>query len=191
MKCFVISQPKAGTYLATNLLKELGFNFEGLHYSTKSYQQYDLSNLENARTDRKKYTVKKHFSESINLVKENSVGVGHLTYEAETEEILKDFKKILLLRDLKTTTESWAEWAKVTHKSSNSKMINKNFRFNIEKWRQKENVFVLDFFDMKNKKVDKIDQLQLFLFNNIKFNSYTAITQALEKDSLTKIKREK
>lgn len=191
MKCFVISQPKAGTYLAANLLTELGFNFEGLHYSTKSYQQYDLSNLENSRINRKKYTVKQHFSESINLIKENSIGVGHLTYDEETAEILKDFKKILLLRDLKTTTESWTEWAKVTSKSSNSKMIDENFRFNIEKWRQKENVFVLDFFDMKNKKVDKIDQLQIFLFNDIKFNSSVAITQALKKDSLTKIKRTK
>lgn len=189
MKYFVISQPKAGTYLAANLLSEMGIKFEGLHFSLNSYQHYNLSDINESRKNRKKYTKKGHISETINLVKEGTVGVGHIECNHSTEEYLKNFKKILLVRDLESTIESWKDWAKITHKSVNSKLLDKTFRKNIAAWKEKSGIFVLDFYDMKNKNLKKIDELQIFLFSKIKYDSDNAISSALKKDSITKIKR--
>lgn len=189
MKYFVISQPKAGTYLAANLLTEFGISFEGLHFSLKSYQQYDLKKLEEARINRKKYTYIKHISESIKLIGDNCLGVGHLEYSQELEDLLKGFKKILLVRDITTTKESWKHWATITKKSSQSKLIEDTFRKNISKWQNREDVFTLNFYDMKNSNLIKINELQHFLFQDTKFNSKKAILNALSKDSLTKVIR--
>lgn len=53
---------------------------------------------------------------------------------------------------------------------------------------EKENIFVLDFYDLKNKNIEKIDKLQFYLFNKIIVNSNNAIINALKKESLTKVR---
>lgn len=189
MKYFIISQPKAGTYLAANLLKEFGINFEGLHFSLKSYQHYNLKKINESRVNRKKYTHKQHINESIKLISDNSAGVGHLEYSTELEILLQGFKKILLVRDIGSTKESWKHWASITKKSSQSRLIEDTFRKNIASWENRKDVFTLNFYDMKNVNLNKIDELQIFLFQEIKVESKKAILNALSKDSLTKVTR--
>lgn len=188
MKYFILSQPKAGTYLCANLLQEFDIGFQGLHYTTHKYEKYDLNNLEECRKNRKKFSIKIPIHESIKLINDNEVGVGHLGYNNETEIILKDFKKILLVRDRHSCKESWIKWAKVTGKSSDSELITNGKRTSIENWKNKENVFTLQFNDMIEKNQEKLDGLQMFLFNSIKFNSKACMKHALKKDSLTKDK---
>lgn len=187
MKYFIISQPKSGTYLAANLLVEFGIGFDGLHYSKKTYQKYDLTNLAAARLFRRKYTYKQPIAESIKLIKENYLGVGHLEYDCNLDNLLKDFKKILLLRDIKSSEESWKNWASLVNKSHKTKLLDVRFRSNIQKWNQSQNIFVLQFYDIKNKNLAKIDDLQTFLFGKKIIESSLAIDRALNKDSLTKI----
>lgn len=190
MKYFIISQPKAGTYLATNLLKEFGIDFQGYHFSLKSYQHYNLKNLNDSRINRKKYTVKKNIFQSIDYINDNCVGVGHLEFNLSIADLLKDYKKILLLRDLETSSDSWKAWAKITSKSANSKMIDINFRNKIEEWKLQKDVFTLNFYDMKNSNIEILNNLQIYLFGELRFDSKTAIQSALTKDSLTKVKRD-
>lgn len=189
MKYFIISQPKAGTYLAANLLTEFGITFDGLHFSKRSYQHYNLNNLVDSRINRKKYTFKKPIAESILHVKDNCLGVGHLEYSKDLEILIADFKKILLIRDLKSTEDSWKAWASITRKGNKSKLLDDGFRRNIEQWRLCQDVFVLDFYDMKNQNITKINELQLHLFGAIIKDSKSAISSALKKESLTKLIR--
>ena len=186
MKYFIISQPKAGTYLGANLLKEFNINFPGLHFDLHKYQKYNLNNLEKSRLQRKRYTHKSPLRESILLLNDGEVGVGHLEYSEETETLLKDFKKVLLVRNINDSTKSWESWARRVKKSPESKNITPEFRNNIELWRGRQDVFALDFNDMKNKNLKKIDMLQDFLFGSVAFNSNRAITKALNTESLTK-----
>jgi len=189
MKYFIISQPKAGTYLCANLLQEFNIGFEGLHFTLNKYQRYDLNNLEDCRKNRSKYSIKSPIQKSINQIKENCVGVGHLGYSYETETLLKNFKKILLVRDQVSCTRSWLKWTKITGKSANSELITKGKRSSIENWKEKENVFVLNFYDMINLNLDRLDDLQNFLFDGVLYNSRLSINRALRKDSLTKVGR--
>lgn len=189
MKYFIISQPKAGTYLCANLLQEFNIGFEGLHFTLNKYQRYDLNNLEDCRKNRSKYSIKSPIHESINQIKDSHLGVGHLGYTNDTESLLKDFKKILLVRDKTSSTKSWKTWAKITGKSPNSELITDGKRVSIEKWSGKENVFVLNFYDMINHNLEKINELQTFLFGTVVFDSKESIDKALKKDSLTKIGR--
>jgi hypothetical protein len=191
VKYFIISQPKAGTYLGANLLKEFNINFPGLHFDLHKYQRYNLNDLEKSRLNRKRYTHKLPLSDSLQLLDDGDLGVGHLEYSSEVELLLKDFKKVLLVRNIDDATKSWKEWAVRVKKSADSKNISKEFRNNIAQWKDKDNVFVLDFDDMKNKNIAVIDSLQYFLFNSISFNSSKCITRALNTESLTKSTRRK
>ena len=90
------------------------------------------------------------------------------------------------MRDLKSCKESWKSWAKVTGKSIDSAMLDKNFRRNIEKWKGTENVFHMHFNDMKQRNPEVLDNLQIFLFGDIFFDSVQTMQNALDRDSLTK-----
>jgi len=189
MQTIVISQPKAGTYLCANLLQQLNLHFTGMHVRGNNYTQLDLEDLNYSRKNLKELKVRTPLSESVNLISENSFAVSHLEYSTKSEQILSGFKKILLLRDLKTCKASWDAWARIAGKSKESKNLDPNFRNIIEKWKAVEDVFVMDFYDMKSKNIQKINELQMYLFQEVKFDAKKAISTALKTDSLTKVKR--
>jgi len=187
MKCFIVSQPKSGTYLCANLLTEFGLQFEGYHISQGHYQKHDVNDVFSARQDRRQTKIKSKLSQSLTLVKENYFGVGHLEFNSESEKVLFEFKKILLLRDLQTSKESWYRWARIQNKSNDTKNLDIDFRQNIAKWNGRKNVYTLNFFDMKNCDIKKIDGLQNFLFGDILYDSQSCITNALNENSFTKV----
>ena len=191
MKTIIISQPKAGTYLCANLLKEFGLQMSGYHFSRNNYQKYDLDNLEHCRNNPSFYTVKEKFSRSIHFIEENQFGVGHLEYRAGWENLLQNlnFKKIVLTRDIESCRRSWEEWATYTGRSTKSDpQTGIKKRKQIEKWIGTDNTFHMTFDDMKTKNIEKLDELQYFLFDEIKISSLQAILNALDSDSKTKIK---
>ena len=187
MKCFIISQPKAGTYLCANLLSEFGLGFDGYHISPQHYQKHDIDNLDQARKNRRNTKTKSSLAESLHLIKENYFGVGHLEHTDTTEELLTNFKKILLLRDLETSKQSWHRWAKAQGKSLTTYNLNKKHRQGIANWQNKSSVYTLDFFDLKNRNKEKIEHLQLFLFGKVMYDSFKCIDNALNRNSFTKV----
>lgn len=188
MKYFVISQPKAGTHLCAHLLHNLGIDFKGRQLSETNQYDYSEKNLDVGRANPGKVKIRKPFSKSVNDIEENEVAIGHIQYTSTIDNQLKDFKKVLILRDLKTTLESWKRWEKASGRRSNpGKHASKSFRSNIEKWKDKDDVFTLNFYDIKHKNVAKIDELQTFLFGEIKHDSLKAINDALNKKTLTKV----
>lgn len=188
MKYFIISQPKAGTHLCGNLLREFELDFNGRQLSNIAMYDYGGKNMEKGRKDPTSVKKKMKFAQGITKIKENEVALGHIEHTAEKEKQLKDFKKVLMLRDLDTTLESWKRWGKASGRNSDpGKHTSKEFRKNIEKWKDIPGVFTMNFYDIKNKNVEKVDQLQKFLFGKIKFDSSQAIENALAKPSTTKV----
>lgn len=194
MKILIISQPKSGTYLLSNILKNLNFFQTGIHCSHKlngRYKKYDL-NL----TDIKRQINKNNknlineishnagsFENLISLIPIDSFAVGHIPYTPLSVECLKKVKKILILRPYEEFLESRERFRK-EHNSDVT--IEKEFYINIENWKNEEDVFVIHFSDVINKNVEVIDDLQLFLLNKIKFNSRQIIELSLTENSLTK-----
>lgn len=183
MKYFILSQPKAGTYLCSNLLVEFGIEQTDLHFSETEYQHYDLDDLESSRKNPRKYTKTSPLEVSTKLINEVSFGVGHLIPSDKNVRILKDFKKILLVRDIDSAKKSMDRWLKMSGRSGS---FNETSYKKILGWETQSDVFKIDFTDLITKKIGVIDQLQLFLFDELKINSETALTNALEKDSMTK-----
>ena len=190
LRCIIISQPKAGTYLCANLLQEMGLCFDGYHISKNKYEKYNLADLAGSRFDLKKYTHKSDLKKSLSLIKNNCIGVSHLQCTSINKDLLKNFKIILLLRDYKDCLDSWEKWSKYRYGKKLSYISFDSFQ-NISKWENEDNVFTIRFESMVNKHISKIDELQLFLFNQIIYDSSLCIDKALSKDSLTKMRLRK
>ena len=183
MKYFIISQPKAGTYLCANLLKTFNIGFEGHHFDRVDYKINDL------KTGKTISQTTQHINLSKEVIKDNYLGVGHLLYKTDSVIALKKFKKILLIRPSKEVKESWERFSNKTGRSKTNALVhNESNRQSIADWSHQKDVFVLQFKDMIEKNIKKIDDLQIHLFNKIIYNSTISINQALKMDSITKIK---
>lgn len=189
LRCIIISQPKAGTYLCANLLQELGLGFEGFHLNenkSHKYKVHELNSLTSLQITKQAKIIKKPLKETLKLIKNNHIAVSHLVYKKETEKILENFKKILLVRDYESSIKSWNRWRMATNRRKDSKNINKEFRDSIEKWKNRKNIFVLNFYDMKNINIQKINELQKFIFQKIVMDSKEIMENALNKPSFTR-----
>jgi hypothetical protein len=181
VKYFIISQPKSGTYLLSNILIELGIIPTHLHISNERYEDY--SNKGNdAVKNPKKYSKNIPIEESLTLIEDKSFAVGHLPYSENAEILLKDFKKILITRDINDIEKSWQRFNKDYQRKNG---FNKELLNDIELWK-KSNIFHITFEELITKDIKKLDSLQLFLFNKINVNSANALDNALNSPSLTK-----
>lgn len=185
MKYFIISQPKAGTYLASNLLKYLSLIPTNIHYAENDYYLYDPNDIGEGRSNPNKFRIKGKFKDSVNLIDDDEFGVGHIHYNKRNEEILKPFKKIIVLRSIDGIIESYARWIRNTGRKENLKGII-NTANKVSEWVDKPNTHVILFEQMINKNLKIIDGLQKFLFGHIHTTSYDAIKSALIENSLTK-----
>lgn len=183
MKYLILSQPKSGTYLASNLLKNLGINQSFIHLSLEKYEDYTNANLGHAKNNPKKYSHKLNLSESVKLVKDGFFAVGHIPYTNETQSILKDFKKIALTRNFEDIVSSWKRFNTETGRNPN---LDKNLYNKILNWKNQDSVFHLEFDDIVNYNIKKINELQLFLNNNSELNLKKIIRKSLNQNSLTK-----
>jgi len=185
MKYFIISQPKAGTYFCANLLLTMNLSFKGLHYKENLVNKYDLSDIKNKKPTKK---IKEPIPQSLRFIKEKSFGVGHLAANEELAQHLHNYKKILILRPQEEVIQSWERWSKISgRRAYRDDVHTTEKRQLIENWKYEDNVFVLNFSDMKNENIEQLDKLQIFLFNKKKYDSLQCIQKAKSMKSLTKV----
>ena len=186
MKYFIISQPKSGTYLLANLLVEFGIKHSYMHIREERYEKYDPNNLDESARNPSKYSFNSHLENTLTLIEEGSLAVSHLEHSEKKVELLKDFKKILITRDGKEIRESAKRWKKDYKRGKG--MPPKYDYEAIERWKEEEDVFHLDFGDIININKSKLDELQKHLFprrGNL-YNSESCAKNAMAKDSITK-----
>jgi len=191
----IISQPKAGTYLCSEIAKNLGLHQTYMHLSQLFYSQYDSDRMFESRQFPKKFQVKKPLEESVNLIEPNSFAVTHVDCTPENIELFDRFKKVVLLRDVNEILSSRKKWLEESGRTIAVKgdkrkpKINPWTRERIERlsdWTKVDNTFVLQFNQMIGKDIEAIDGLQLFLFNEIKHNSLDVIEKSLQAETFTK-----
>ena len=188
MRYFIISQPKSGTYLCGNLLSELGITNSLLHYKKTGYISFKDVPLEEAKMNNTGKRVRASYPDVLSDIPEESFALGHLQHNAKNVKYLKDFKKVLVKRDLSSALSSFNDFVAET----NREYFDMRQLYNgVKGWKNEHNTFIITFDDMINKNIEKIDQLQEFLFGEIKHDSEQAITQALAKDSVTKSNKRK
>jgi hypothetical protein len=188
MKYFIISQPKAGTYLCSNILRNLDIHQSYLHLNLNHYSRY-IEYINDQEKEFEKELIHMPLKDSINLIKDNSFAVGHIPYDSTIEHMLKDFKKILVTRKIDDCIYSWGRFSKESRFAKGDFYKNKTNQYKYEKiaeWADKEDVYHITFNDMINKNIKKTNELQLFLFDEIKFLSEEILRKSLNEDSLTK-----
>tara|TARA_X000001382_G_C3172073_1_gene179873 strand:+ start:1791 stop:2375 length:585 start_codon:yes stop_codon:yes gene_type:complete len=190
IKCFIISQPKAGTYLCANILKELGFHFHNNHFSEKHFAIYppvgspELAvKLQHPHRARVRHVLQ----QSLPRIKSGQVGVGHLIYKHDTEKRLRKFYKIVLTRDKKDILASMERWTKFSKRPPANLNAVLDTADRILPWISRQGVFHMTFNDMKNMNLDKINKLQSFLRIYHSLGSETLIKRALAEPSITKV----
>jgi hypothetical protein len=183
MKTLIISLPKAGTYLCSNLLVEFGIEQSYMHFNPNNFQKYKADKMEEARTNPLKFTRKLKFKDAITYLRDDTFAVSHLPFDSQRQTLLQDTKKILLLRDKKEIMESFERWNAATGRNTPPLRLAE-----IELWSKQNDVYVLSFNDMINKNIGKIDGLQRYLFGEIKYDSLQCITSALDSPSMTKMR---
>ena len=192
---FVLSQPKAGTYLMANILLELGYTGgpDGImHISNGKYETYPYPGTPGffrARTDPNSVRTEMHWYKSIEFIKKpNHFAVGHIDWRRNHERF-RPFDIILLTRPMKKIKESLERWDEFSGRgrSNHSKVL--ELAENVGNWRTKKHlipIFELTYDDMRNCNVERIDELQEFL-HSPKMDSKTIVENALAKDSVTKV----
>ena len=204
-RVFIISQPKAGTYLMANILMELGYStgnidtFEGIkHISRGKVETYPLpgcEGFEEARKFPERYRLYQGFARSVGTILKGEFAVGHVTpMEGVCYLKIRNFRKIFLERSPHDIEQSLLRWDSYSGRSpSNKKRVLRQAELILEWKRRPEyhgtgGLFALTFDDMKNYNVEKIDQLQKYLGIVDLYDSKSVLQKALSKDSVTKVK---
>lgn len=182
MKYFIISQPKAGTYLCGNLLKCFKITSSNLHLSETVYQKYPENYVKKGKPT--EFTHKESLSESIKLVQDSEYAVGHIPYSEANNGYFTGFKKILLTRDIDSIKQSLERFKKEANRPYLK--FNKRELEKIYSWHNQPDVFHITFEELINKDLNKIDLMQKYLFNEIRYNSEQCIDAAIKMDSMTK-----
>lgn len=158
-----------------------------MHISERVYYQFDPEHIELARTNPELYQRAQPYYESIKQIPKNGFAVGHLPYQNNFELVLRDVKKILLTRDHNEIAESYRRWSNESGRGFIEEKFNRMLSKldPIREWKGYD-VFAITFQDLIDKNIDKLDQLQLFLYNKINVSSSIAIEKALNYDTKTK-----
>ncbi len=109
-KIFVLSLPKSGTYMWSNILEQSGYKFCGKHIAYSGFQNIP-DDRQQFFEDPMGFYVKSPLADSLKFIDDGEFAVGHLPCTPETIDMLKDFKLIFSYRDLKESIVSFINYA--------------------------------------------------------------------------------
>jgi hypothetical protein len=99
----VVSIPKAGTYLVSEVLSHLGFDQTWMHLSRsgRHFNRYDPRRLEEGRQHPERFKVEMPLADSLALIGDGAFAVSHLPRTADHERLLDRFRIVFVKRDLR------------------------------------------------------------------------------------------
>ena len=113
-KVMVCSIPKAGTYFISEILKFIGIESTHLHLWMSGFSDYRFASLKEFREESEKFTRNIPLKVAVKLIASGQFAVGHIPCTDDTKEILSDFKKIFLCRNLKDAAVSYMRFLEST-----------------------------------------------------------------------------
>ncbi|HEX3727316.1 MAG TPA: sulfotransferase domain-containing protein [Pirellulales bacterium] len=100
-RVMIVSIPKAGTYLYAYLLQHLGLEHIYLHLSEDHLSDYRFATRDEMRLEPEEFRRDFPLAQSLSLVREGQLVVGHLAHSAPTAALLNGWKVLFLYRDLR------------------------------------------------------------------------------------------
>lgn len=107
---FIITMPKSGTYLISEILKQLGLTHCGLHISDIDYVDQRGVPVEVLRTHPDLFRIKCKLKDSLRQVLPGQYAFGHLPCNDETRSLLSKFKLIFIHREMRDVLTSWTRY---------------------------------------------------------------------------------
>jgi len=174
MKVFVISQPKAGTFLSLEILHQFGILKSNLFLFEKYYDKFSGSVKSSSR--------RSPFKKSLGLIQDGFSTAGHIGWSKDREQILEDrgFKVVLLTRPFLCSLKSWERQKRKADQPSQwgSYKTLKHRHAKVADWINVRNLYHLTFDELVGGDFQKIDELQMFLFGEIVMDSSEAVRLA-------------
>ena len=180
MRAIIISEPKSGTYLCSALLKHLGMYQTFFHLFETSYSAYDKNDLLEGRNNPRKYLKAGNIQDVVTSITDNGFAVTHEKRKELMVTAFASFKKVVVTRPLKEKKASHNRWITETPRG------NSGYQTNHSLWLADPETFHIEFKDMIEINVEKIDALQVYLFGSIITDSAEAMNKALNEETLTK-----
>lgn len=106
-RVLIITQPKAGTYMIAEILRQAGLHHTYLHLGAHRLQAYDSFFLRDGLFNPRKFDVACGIEESRKLVRCGELAVSHLPFSTDLAEKLSGFKIIHIKRELRSAFISW------------------------------------------------------------------------------------
>ena len=97
-RLMLLSLPKAGTYLAAELVRLLGMRHTHYHFSMDYVDAYDPAQLDAGKRAPESVRMSLPIEQSLRLLRLGEFGVGHLPCEERTIHALAGFRLMLCLR---------------------------------------------------------------------------------------------
>jgi len=80
-RILVVSIPKAGTYLMSQTLTELGYSPTHMHIGENAYSQYDPQRLQEGRDHPSRFRIKADWQKALNNIDRHHFAVSHLAFD--------------------------------------------------------------------------------------------------------------
>ncbi len=163
------------------LLTLWGMTNTNYHFSEGFVEHRTQENINNQRLDIN--DVHHNTSDYWHRIGHNQFAVGHLAPEWHNIELLKSYKRIVLIRDHTEIDNSLRSWSQLT--GYDIRMLDSHKV--IPDWRWVPDTQVLEFNrDLIGINTDKLDELQQYLFGDVLYSSYATMTQAQAAMTFTK-----
>ncbi|MEZ6243350.1 MAG: sulfotransferase domain-containing protein [Phycisphaerales bacterium] len=210
-RVILVTVPKAGTYLVSEIVRRLGFEQTHLHLAMTRVVAYDPALLDEGRSNPARFEVKCPIRESIRLVRCGQFAASHLPYEPEAVSALSGCRVVFATRELRSALVSWMRFYVATGRASGPKAIedtrsspqemtiadleaNAGDRLDAVKkqlgWLEHEGIHVLRYEDLIARDVATIGSLREFLqpapSTSNPASDESIIEQALATDTLTR-----
>ena len=166
-RVLLATQPKAGTYLLSAVVAELGFHQTYFHIARRRMQAYDRTMLEAGAASPRNFDVEIPLRQSLKLIRHGEFAASHLTPRREVLRLVgHDFAVIACVRELRSSLISYARFAASTGRKGEATarkireegaapFIRKFGKRLIDRaqsiaaWGQQENAILLQFEDLK------------------------------------------
>jgi hypothetical protein len=109
-RVLLTTQPKAGTYLYSEILQRIGFAQTYYHLGKSRLQAYDRCMLTLCKERPRLFDVNLELRESRRLIRTGEFAVGHLGYEEQIGQLFAEFLVIAIVRELRAGMTSYANW---------------------------------------------------------------------------------
>lgn len=106
-KVLVISLPKSGTYLMSEVLKNLGFSDTKMHLFEDGFSDYSEAGLDDARLSPQKFLRRMPLGDSLNKIQIGEFAVGHLKFSDQCQQLTSGFRRVFLVRELRCSLVSY------------------------------------------------------------------------------------